>query len=95
MVEFQATWERLNVVQTQADQPVQNIVNYRYINGLLKDDWSPEPIAGRLKLKDKISLHHETIYHYLLRNKANAGLLYKLLRHQGKCYRKRYGCANN
>jgi IS30 family transposase len=42
-----------------------------------------------------IKLHHESIYRYLLKNKASGGLLYKHLRHQGKPYRKRYGHPNN
>jgi len=42
-----------------------------------------------------ISLHHETVYRYILKNKQNNGKLYKHLRHQGKAYRKRYGYPNN
>ncbi|CAC9625685.1 Mobile element protein, partial [uncultured Gammaproteobacteria bacterium] len=42
-----------------------------------------------------MKLHHESIYRYLLKNKASGGLLYKHLRHQGKPYRKRYGHPNN
>tara|TARA_B100001146_G_C16137305_1_gene415115 strand:- start:9 stop:1001 length:993 start_codon:yes stop_codon:yes gene_type:complete len=62
-----------------------------YINRSLAKDWSPEQIAGRLKDEPRISLHHETIYQYILRDKKNGGELYKLLRHQNKTYRKRYG----
>lgn len=65
------------------------------INKYLSNDWSPEQIAGKLKLDDIISLHHETIYQYLLVDKRLGGELYKQLRHQGKKYRKRYGCARN
>lgn len=62
-----------------------------YINEHLEMDWSPEQIVGRLKADMAVSLHHETIYQYILKDKESGGLLYKFLRHQGKPYRKRYG----
>ena len=65
------------------------------INHYLQQDWSPEQIAGRLKQEGKISLHHETIYQYILRDKQSGGLLYQHLRHQNKTYRKRYGSPRN
>ena len=58
-------------------------------------DWSPEQISGRLKKENVLSLHHETIYQYILSDKQSGGLLYKKLRHQNKKYRKRYGTADN
>ena len=68
----------------------------KYIIGIcLKNDWSPEQIAGRLRDEGLVSLHHETIYRYVLKNKNDGGLLYKHLRHQNKTYRKRYGSAHN
>jgi len=65
----------------------------KMINGYLEQDWSPEQIAGRLKHDAIISLHHETIYQYVLADKANGGKLYLHLRHQTKKYRKRYGSS--
>ena len=65
------------------------------IASLLEQDWSPEQIAGRLKIKGEISLHHETIYQYILADKLAGGDLYKYLRHQKKTYRKRYGHPRN
>jgi len=62
-----------------------------YIDQHLAKDWSPEQIVGRLKEERGISLHHETIYQYILRDKESGGKLYKFLRHQNKTYRKRYG----
>ena len=61
----------------------------------LREDWSPEQIAGRLKRDNVIRLHHETIYQYILSDKRSGGMLYKHLRHQGKTYRKRYGSTHN
>jgi len=37
---------------------------------------SPEQAVGRLKLKKNISLHHETVYRFVLADKANGGELY-------------------
>ncbi len=65
------------------------------INYYLSKDLSPEQIAGRLNYLGVISLHHETIYKYILSDKRNGGSLYKLLRHKNKRYRKRYGNSNN
>lgn len=65
------------------------------ISACLQKDWSPEQISGRLHDEEIISLHHETVYQFVLTDKANGGELYKHLRHQGKTYRKRYGSAHN
>lgn len=65
------------------------------ITKYLQQDWSPEQIAGRLERDGVISLHHETIYNFVLADKKAGGLLYKHLRHQAKTYRKRYGTAHN
>ena len=60
------------------------------INGLL-NNWSPKRIGNRMKIDLNISLHHETIYRYILKDKAQGGLLNQRLRHKNKPYRKRYG----
>jgi len=57
----------------------------------LEQRWSPEQISGRLKLEGKMSVSHETIYRFVLKNKQTGGHLYTHLRHQAKPYRKRYG----
>ncbi len=65
------------------------------ITSLLEKDWSPEQISGRLKTDEySISIHHETIYQYILSDQKQGGTLYKHLRHQKKTYRKRYGSAH-
>ncbi len=55
---------------------------------------SPEQIAGRLKKEKSISLHHETIYRYIIQDKRDNGELYLHLRHKQKPYRKRYGSGS-
>lgn len=60
------------------------------INDMLIDNqWSPEQIVGRLKREISLSIHHETIYRYVIADKENGGLLYKHLRHSNKTYRRR------
>jgi IS30 family transposase len=64
----------------------------------LQEDWSPEQICGWLKSderQEKIALHHETVYQYVLKDKRSGGSLYTHLRHRNKAYRKRYGSVNN
>jgi len=56
---------------------------------------SPEQIAGRLKRTQNISLDHESIYRYIMQDKANGGELYLQLRQKQKPYRKRYGSSTN
>ena len=58
---------------------------------LLRLDLSPEQISGYLKKNHNINISHETIYQYVLSDKANGGDLYKHLRHSSKKRRKRYG----
>ena len=72
-----------------------NQVLKRLIKNCLALDWSPEQICGWLKANHIINLHHESVYRYLLKDKAEGGLLHKQLRHQGRPYRKHYGYANN
>jgi IS30 family transposase len=59
----------------------------------LRKKWSPEQIAGRLKM-DGIFISHETIYKHVWADKKNGGDLYKHLRHGGRKYaKKRSGTA--
>lgn len=57
---------------------------------LLRQQWSPEQIAGRLKLEQQPTVSHEWIYRYLYADKQQGGRLYQHLRSQKK-QRKRYG----
>ena len=62
-----------------------------FIVNCIKKDWSPEQISGYLKAQKNMSIHHETIYRYLVKDKKNKGSLYLHLRRQGKKQRKQYG----
>ena len=56
----------------------------------LKEDWSPEQISGRLKETEAISISHEWIYQFILKDKQAGGDLYTHLRCRSK-RKKRYG----
>jgi transposase, IS30 family len=57
---------------------------------LLKKKWSPEQISGHLKKEGLLSISHETIYRYILKDKRKGGILYRHTRIMPKCRRKRY-----
>ena len=60
------------------------------VEKLLRQDWSPEQISGRLQKEQSIAISHEWIYQHVLADKRSGGDLYKHLRCQKK-RRKRYG----
>lgn len=55
------------------------------VEALLRQEWSPEQISGRLKRERKIRISHEWIYQHVFKDKHDGGDLYKHLR----CLRKR------
>ena len=64
--------------------------SWRVVEKLLRQDWSPEQISGRLEKERKLRISHEWIYQHILADKQAGGDLYKHLRCQKK-RRKRYG----
>lgn len=62
---------------------------WQQVERLLRQDWSPEQIAGRLKLEKQPSVSHEWIYLYVYADKRRGGALHRHLRSQKK-QRKRY-----
>jgi IS30 family transposase len=60
------------------------------VDTLIKQDWSPEQISGRLSKEQNISISHESIYQHIYQDKLQNGQLHKHLRCQKK-RRKRYG----
>ena len=63
---------------------------WRWIEKLIRLDWSPEQISGRLKAEHDMQVSHEWIYQHILADKRAGGTLHKHLRCQ-KIRRKRYG----
>jgi len=62
---------------------------WQLVERLLRQDWSPEQIAGRLKLEKRPTVSHECIYLYIYADKRRRGTLHQHLRSQKK-QRKRY-----
>jgi transposase, IS30 family len=58
---------------------------------LLREDWSPEQVAGWLRRHRELAISHETIYRYVWADKRAGGTLYQHLRGARKRRRKRYG----
>lgn len=62
-----------------------------YVVDKLKDEWSPDVIAGKLKLEGrKETISHESIYHYIYEKNGRYEGLYKYLRQSKVKRQKRY-----
>jgi len=66
-------------------------IQWDEVDALLRQDWSPEQVSGRLKTQGHKGVSHEWIYQHILTDKHSGGDLYRHLRCQ-KQRRKRYGC---
>jgi IS30 family transposase len=60
----------------------------RIIINLLKYDWSPKQIVGRIRQDLKIKISVTAIYNFITTDRLNGGKLFLWLRHKGK--RRRY-----
>lgn len=60
------------------------------VQALLRQDWSPEQVAGWLRRRGELAISHETIYRYIWADKRAGGDLYRHLRGARKRFRKRY-----
>lgn len=78
--------ERQQVARTRRIRPA----TWALIEALVRQEWSPEQISGRLKLEGQPTVSHERIYQHIYSDKAKGGTLYFSLRCQKK-RRKRYG----
>lgn len=71
----------------------------KYVMEKLRIFWSPEQIAGRIRLDfpgdDSMRISHESIYKYIWQDKQAGGSLYKYLRFARKNRKKRYGSKQN
>ena len=65
--------------------------DWERIQVLLREDWSPEQIAGRLRRTGTLRISHETIYRHVWADRRAGGTLYTHLRGARKQRRKRYG----
>jgi transposase, IS30 family len=85
--------QAMAIARRQKAKPTITAQNWALVAKLLRQDWSPEQISGRLKKEQQLRLSHEWIYHYILKDKRTGGDLFRHLRCQ-KQRRKRYGTPN-
>jgi len=64
--------------------------SWAQVEALIRQEWSPEQISGRLERDQGETISHEWIYQYIYADKRAKGDLYRFLRCQ-KTRRKRYG----
>ena len=76
---------RLGKAQPRIEESV-----WHQVRKLIRKEWSPEQVAGRIAMEQGISISHEWIYQYIYADKRSGGKLYRYLRCQ-KVRRKRYG----
>ena len=76
---------RYDKVQSRIDSQV-----WQQVEALIREEWSPEQIVGRVAMEHGMSISHEWIYQYVYADKRSGGDLYRYLRCQ-KARRKRYG----
>jgi transposase, IS30 family len=61
------------------------------VEAKLRQDWSPEQVAGRLRRTGQLAISHETIYRHVWADWQRGGTLRQHLRGARKQRRKRYG----
>ena len=61
------------------------------VEALLRQQWSPEQVAGYLRLRGEFTISHETIYRHVWWDRRRGGSLHLHLRGARKLKRKRYG----
>lgn len=66
-------------------------VHFAPIERMLREDFSPEQIVGRLRFEGVRSMSHETIYLWIWADKEAGGTVWRHLRGARKLKRKRYG----
>jgi IS30 family transposase len=65
------------------------------VEARLRQDWSPEQIAGRLRRTGQLAISHETIYRHVWTDWRHGGTLRQHLRGARKQRRKRYGAYDS
>ena len=63
---------------------------WQQVEALIRKEWSPEQIVGRVAREQGVSVSHEWIYQYIYADQHSGGDLHQYLRCQ-KARRKRYG----
>jgi IS30 family transposase len=80
-----ALTRRYDKAQPRIDSQV-----WQFVEALIREEWSPEQVVGRVAMEQGVSISHEWIYQYIYADQRSGGDLYRYLRCQ-KVRRKRYG----
>ncbi len=65
--------------------------DFARVDDLLRQQWSPQQVAGHLGRMGHLAISHETLYRHIWRDMKAGGLLHTHLRGARKQRRKRYG----
>lgn len=65
--------------------------DWALVHARLREQWSPEQVAGRFRVAHLLRISHETIYRHIWADKRAGGTLHTHLRGARKRFRKRYG----
>lgn len=68
---------------------------WAFVEHLLREDWSPEQVAGWCARFGIVAISHETIYRYIWKDRGRGGTLWQHLRVMTKPYRKRYAAYDS
>ena len=79
--------------RAEATEPRISSDTWTLVERLLRVDWSPEQVSGWLLNEHQITISHEWIYQFVLKDKRQGGDLHQHLRCK-KQRRKRYGSSN-
>ena len=90
----QAHQRALERRQERARRPRINADLWAVVESKLREQWSPQQIAGRLELERGSSVSHESIYGHIYADKRGGGTLHQHLRSHKK-RRKRYGSGRS
>lgn len=82
-----------NLKEQRYKAPLKNPEIFLYVRQKLRELWTPEEIAGRIKIDlPHLSIHHETIYRYIYNPKKTKGMkLFKYLKLHRKKRMKKQG----
>ena len=68
-----------------------SVADWTLVHARLRENWSPEQVAGRFRSEHQLRISHETIYRHIWADKRAGGSLHTHLRGARKPFRKRYG----
>lgn len=80
---------------TARRRPQFTATDWARVETLLREDWSPEQVAGRLRRCRRRAISHTTIYRHIWADRRAGGQLYRHLRSARKKRRKRYGASDS